>query len=109
VSEVVGLLIPAMYADHHVQRVRQTLLALPGVEGVWASSAEMRVEVTYRADETDPSAIRAALEQAGYPEVPQPVMGTEPAGQAVAWHRSSVRPTQSNVADRQAAGDFRRY
>ncbi|MHB0877914.1 MAG: heavy-metal-associated domain-containing protein [Anaerolineae bacterium] len=98
-----------MYADHHVQRVRQVLLALPGVDSVWASAAEMRVEVGYRAGETNASAIRQALEQAGYPEGQTLSMEDILSATRTAWQRSTIRFSQTHPADRQAAGDFRRY
>lgn len=108
-GETLELSLPRMYADHHVQRVRATLLALPGVESVWASAAEMRVEVAYRAGETDPAAIRQALAQAGYAEGQAPSMEDILSATRTAWQRTNVRISQTNQADRQAAGDFRRY
>jgi copper chaperone CopZ len=109
VGETLELSLPKMYADHHVQRVRQALLALPGVESVWASAAEMRVEVSYRAGETDPATIRQTLAQAGYPEGEAASMEDILSATRTAWQRTNVRLSQTNVADRQAAGDFRRY
>ena len=64
--ETVTIDVPTMYADHHVSEVRRLLLALPGVEDVYASSAfhvvRARVNET-QASETD---LRAALSAAGY-------------------------------------------
>jgi copper chaperone CopZ len=109
VGDTLELSLPKMYADHHVQRVRQVLLALPGVESVWASAADMRVEVTYRPGDTDAAAIRSALERAGYPEGQAASMEDILSATRTAWQRSNVRLSQTNLADRQAAGDFRRY
>lgn len=66
--------LPAMYGDHHVVEVRRVLSALPGVEGIYASSAFHVVEVMF--DETKLSAeqIEAQLEETGYlGELPVPV------------------------------------
>ena len=47
--------LPTMYGDHHVTDVRRILLALPGVEDVYASSAFRLVEVTFDPTKTSPS------------------------------------------------------
>jgi len=58
--------VPKMYADHHVQAVRNALLQLDGVEDVTASSAFKRVVVGYDPARLNPSAIEEALRAAGY-------------------------------------------
>lgn len=58
--------VPKMYADHHVQAVRNTLLQLDGVEEVMASSAFKRVVVGYDPDRLKSSAIEEGLRAAGY-------------------------------------------
>jgi copper chaperone CopZ len=55
-----------MYGDHHVIEVRRVLLELPGVEGVYASSAFHTVEVQYDPAKINPSQIESILEAAGY-------------------------------------------
>jgi copper chaperone CopZ len=55
-----------MYGDHHVIEVRRILLAVPGVEDVYASSAFHTAEVTYDPDAVTPEALRAALAENGY-------------------------------------------
>ena len=57
---------PAMYGDHHVLEVRRLLLALPGVEEVYASSCFQTVEVDYTPDKVTAAEIRAVLDRAGY-------------------------------------------
>jgi len=64
--EVLTLELPSMYGDHHVAEVRRLLLALPGVQELYASSAFRAVEVHYAADRLDAEQIKAALEEAGY-------------------------------------------
>ena len=66
--------LPAMYADHHVAEVRRLLLAMPGVEDVYASSAFQTAEVTYDPLRVDAAAVEKVLDEAGYlGELPLPV------------------------------------
>jgi copper chaperone CopZ len=64
--EVVQILVPAMYADHHVLEVRRILLELPGVTDVYASSSFQSVKVTYNPEQINKKEITAKLETAGY-------------------------------------------
>ena len=64
--EKVTFELPAMYGDHHVLEVRRLLLEMPGIDSVYASSSFQLVEVQYNPAETDPDAIRARLDEAGY-------------------------------------------
>ncbi len=58
--------VPGMYGDHHVLEVRRTLLELPGVLDVYASSCFQVVQVTFDPTRIGKEAIEAALETAGY-------------------------------------------
>ena len=58
--------LPMMYGDHHVIEVRRLLLALPGVEAVYASSSFRLVEVEYDPAKVKEKEIQATLETAGY-------------------------------------------
>lgn len=58
--------LPTMYGDHHVVEVRRILMALPGVEDVYASSSYQMVEVEYDETSLDPVQIEATLKEAGY-------------------------------------------
>lgn len=58
--------LPAMYGDHHAAEVRRLLLALPGVQDVYASSAFQMAEVTFDPARIDPAAIEKTLGEAGY-------------------------------------------
>lgn len=104
--------VPSMYGDHHVIAVRQALLALQGVEDVLASSAWKQVQVTFDPSAISPDGISQALEQAGYPvgngHLPS---GSVPAANAKdpAWDALGVRVTETNRADLEMSGEFRRY
>jgi len=64
--ETITIDLPKMYGDHHVTDVRRILLAMPGVEDVYASSAfrvaRARIDPA-RISEAD---LRVKLEEAGY-------------------------------------------
>ena len=59
--------VPTLWADHHVLKVREALVNLPGVEDVVASSAWKKVLVQYDPAKTGPAALEKALADAGYP------------------------------------------
>jgi len=98
--------VPSMYADHHVIVVREALLATPGVEEVWASSAWQQVQVTYDPDTLPLDAIGGVLEQAGYP-IGEGVSGGNgyaptihpTAVKDAAWDVLGVRVTKTNRID----------
>lgn len=102
---------PAMFADHHVLKARETLFALQGIEDVYASSAWQAVIVSYDADKVDPAAIEKALVDAGYgPDQATPVLAES--GEQFkdpAWEALDVRVTETNMADLRMSGDFRKY
>ena len=104
--------VPSMYADHHVIAVRQALLAMQGVEDVWASSAWQQVQVTYDQSTISPDDIGLALERAGYPagdgQVP-PGPSAAPNAKDLAWDVLGVRTTKTNQADLKMSGEFRMY
>lgn len=110
VAESIVLTIPRMYADHHVQRVRESLLAIEGVREVRASSMDRQVEVTFEPGEVSAAAIDAALSQAGYvQEGAEEALETAVPGDGSAWRRGTARVTRTNPADARMAGDFRKY
>src|SRR5512133_3509023 len=57
---------PALYGDHHVTEVRKQLLALPGVQAVYASSAFHVVEVTFDDAQVSQEAVERKLDELGY-------------------------------------------
>ena len=58
--------LPKMYGDHHVTDVRRILLAMPGVEDVYASSAFRVARARIDPATTSEADLRAKLEEAGY-------------------------------------------
>lgn len=104
--------IPALWADHHVLKVRDALVTLDGVEDVYASSAWKQVLVRYDESKIDQPAIEKALADAGYPVggpdapvlVEAGVVQRDPQ-----WEVLGARETATNQADLEMSGDFRRY
>ena len=64
--ETFTLDVPRMYGDHHVVAVRQLLLATPGVEEVYASSAFHVARVRIDPAQVSEASLYATLEAAGY-------------------------------------------
>ncbi len=103
--------VPKMYADHHVEIVRDALLQIDGVEEVYASSSFRRVAVAYDPERLDASAIEKALAEAGYapgeswqlPEVSEGKEDNSP------WYQSIQRVTTTHSIDLEMSGDFRKY
>ena len=110
--EKVALEVPTLWADHHVLEVRGVLNRLEGVEDVYASSAWKQVLVTYDDAEIDQAAVEKALADAGYPvgegEVPVLVLPTENRKDP-RWQEVGMRMTETNQADLEMSGEFRRY
>jgi len=108
----VVLVVPTLWADHHVLKVRDALGAVEGVDDVYASSAWKQVLVNYDADKTDQAAIEKALVDAGYPvggdEVPVLTQPTK-LRRDPQWEVLGSRMTETNQADREMSGEFRRY
>jgi copper chaperone CopZ len=100
-----------MFADHHVLRVRAALLAQDGIDDVYASSAWQSVIVSYDAAKIDPAAIEKALTEAGYaPGQGTPVLAqNDDYYRDPSWDALGVRVTDTNEADLQMSGEFRRY
>lgn len=102
---------PALFADHHVLRVRKALLALEGVEDVCASSAWQAVIVSYDENRIEPTAIEKALIGAGYgPDETTPVLAQGGAQfQDPSWEALSARVTETDESDLKMSGEFRKY
>ena len=106
----VTLNAPSMFADHHVLKVRNSLLSLDGIDDIIASSAWHAVIVTYDSDKIQPQAIEQALIDAGYPpDASTPILATSAQQfQDPAWNELGVRITETNEADLKLSGDFRK-
>jgi len=103
--------VPAMYADHHVLKVREALLGLKGVTEVVASSAKRKVAVSFDESATSPEALREALASAGYSpdQMPEMIEFPKRHEDGSAWYTVLDRITVTERKDREMAGDFRRY
>ncbi len=64
--ETITIDLPKMYGDHHVAEVRSILLAMPGVEDVYASSAFRVARVRIDPAKISEAELRAKLQEAGY-------------------------------------------
>jgi copper chaperone CopZ len=102
---------PAMFADHHVLTARQALLAVEGVDDVYASAAWQAVIVTYDEAKVQPAAIEQAMAEAGYgPDNVPPVLAESGAQyQDPSWQSLGSRVTKTNQADLAMSGDHRKY
>ncbi len=104
------LTIPRLYADHHVIKVRQTLLPLGGIEEVSASAAFKSIQVEYDPDRITREAIIQSLTEAGYaPGIPEVVARSPQATADPAWDALSQRIVTTNPVDLQMSGEFRKY
>ena len=103
--------VPKMYADHHVETVRETLTGLPGVATVLASAAFQRVVVEYDPKATNPAAIAESLSAAGYTPGEEWVLPTLPPAKEdeSPWFQTIWRVTKTNMLDLEMSGDFRKY
>jgi copper chaperone CopZ len=103
-----ALTIPALWADHHVIALRETLTALPGVAAVAASAMERRVRIDYDPAQITPDAIAKSLVAAGY--APGEVdVDIAAASNKPAWATGGLRVTVTNPVDQAMSGDYRKY
>ena len=107
----ITLQAPAMFADHHVLKARAALLALDGIETVYASSAWQAVIVTFDESKVQPAAIEQCLAEAGYaPDNVPPVLAESGVQfQDPSWQELGSRVTTTNQADLAMSGDHRKY
>jgi copper chaperone CopZ len=103
--------VPKMYADHHVEAVRNALLKLNGVEDVVASSAAQRVVVRFDPKRVSADAIADALRSAGYAPGEKPALPVVPEAKEdiSPWFHVIQRVTKTNIKDLEMSGDFRKY
>ena len=106
----ITLNIPALYADHHVTRVKNLLGPITGVENVIASSAFKEVVVEFDENKTSGDALVKALSDAGYAPGKEEIVEKSPLATAdAAWEKLGVRSTETNQVDLQLSGEFRKY
>lgn len=106
--EELTLVVPGLWADHHVLAVRDLLSQDEAVVAVSASALERSVTLTFDPARTDPSRIAGLLEKGGYApgpaEEPAPPPSSKPA-----WATAGVRVTETNAVDLAMSGDHRQY
>ncbi len=110
-SKVV-LEVPTLWADHHVLKVRDVLVNLEGVDGVYASSGWKQVLVDYNNKKVKKAAIEKALTEAGYPVGEGEVPMIAQAGKQrrdPQWADMNLRMTETNMIDLEMSGEFRKY
>jgi copper chaperone CopZ len=108
--EKMTVTVPAMYADHHVTKVRQVLSPLAGVESVIASSAFKVVVVEFDPAKNSKVALIKALTEAGYAPGQEAVVDRTPNYTPdPAWEKSGVRAVTTNQVDLRLSGEFRKY
>ena len=104
--------VPALWADHHVLKVRDALVPLGGVDEVYASAAWKKVLVKYDPKKIKPADLEKALADAGYPvgEGGPPILVKHnELGRDTQWESLDARMTETNQADLEMSGEFRRY
>ncbi len=110
--EKILLDMPSMYADHHVLSVRNALDGLKGIEDIYASSTWKQLLISYDPKQVKPKAIEDALANAGYPVgegEPQMLVTASDIKRDPQWAVLDVRVCQTNNADLEMSGEFRRY
>ena len=106
--EQLALIVPGMWADHHVIAVRRLFQDADGIEVAGASAMDATLRLEYDPQKTDPQRIAAELGQAGYPVGAPPEAGASPTDKP-AWATAGVRVTSTDPADLAMSGDHRKY
>ena len=106
--EQLALIVPGMWADHHVIAVRGLFRDEEGVEVTGASAMDATLRLEYDPAKTDPQHIVAQLEQAGYTIGAAPAADAPPTDKP-AWLTAGVRATVTDPADLTMSGDHRKY
>jgi hypothetical protein len=106
--EQLALTVPGMWADHHVIAVLALFRQDEGIAVGGASAMDATLLLEYDPAKTDPQAIVARLEQAGYP-AGEPQAADAPPTDKPAWSTAGVRATATDSADLAMSGDHRKY
>lgn len=103
--EKAAIAVPAMYGDHHVLEVRRILLAMPGIEDVYASSSFHTVQVMYDPAKVSVEEVKTKLDEAGYlDELQVPVETSTPATETNGKEKAFFRHTMAYEQGRQVVG-----
>jgi hypothetical protein len=103
-----ALIVPGMWADHHVIAVRTLFHDAEDVRVTGASAMDATLRLEYDPAKTDPQKIAAQLEQAGYPTGDAPDADAPPTDKPE-WATAGVRVTVTDPADLTMSGDHRKY
>ncbi len=106
--EQLALIVPGLWADHHVIAVRGLFRDADGIEVTGASAMDATLRLEYDPAKTDPQRIAARLEQAGYTIGEAPAADAPPTDKP-AWLTAGVRVTVTDPADLTMSGDHRKY
>jgi copper chaperone CopZ len=106
--EQLALIVPGMWADHHVIAVRGLFRDAEGIDVTGASAMDATLRLEYDPAKTDPQRIAAQLEQAGYP-TGEAAAADAPPTDKPAWATAGVRVTVTDPADLTMSGDHRKY
>jgi copper chaperone CopZ len=104
--------LPSMYGDHHVLAVRDVLTGIEGIDELYASAAWKQAMVSYDPKKVKPDAIEKALADAGYPVgegAPEILVSASDIKRDPQWEVLEVRVCETNSADLEMSGEFRRY
>jgi hypothetical protein len=102
------LVVPGMWADHHVLAVRDLLREDDAFTVTAASALERAVRVDYDASRTDPQRITDLLTEGGY-ACGEAEDAAVPPTDKPAWATAGVRVTTTNAVDLSMSGDHRKY
>jgi len=104
--------VPLMYGDHHVLKVRDALVDLEGIEKLYASSAWRQLMISFDPKKIKQESIEQTLADAGYSpgegETPVLVEASD-IKRDPKWAELAIRITETNRADIEMSGEFRRY
>ena len=106
--EQLALIVPGMWADHHVIAVRGLIQEVDGVEVTGASAMDATLRLEYDPAKTDPQKIAARLDQAGY-AVGETADAEAAPTDKPAWATAGVRVTSTDPTDLAMSGDHRKY
>jgi hypothetical protein len=102
------LVVPGMWADHHVLAVRDILREDDAFSVTAASALERTVRIEYDAARTDPQHITELLAEGGY-ACGESDEAAGPPTDKPAWATAGVRVTTTNAVDLSMSGDHRKY
>jgi copper chaperone CopZ len=106
--EKLVLIVPGMWADHHVIAVRDLVREEDGVVVTGASALDTTLSLDYDPAKIDPQRVAALLDKAGYPPGERPKAEAPPTDKP-AWSTAGVRVTTTDSADLAMSGDHRKY